>query len=166
MDKFYHHPTFGYHQGVPIGGEESTEITEAEFLAGIEAADLEEIDTTDINVIANKKLLDIQKEKCRIRDSGVFVEGVLFDTDESARIAYLEYLGLFQMNPNHVESNWKASENTFVVFTPDLFFKVIAARQINERNAFEWQKSRVQEIEAAVSANDKNALMDVSTIYQ
>lgn len=170
MDKYYYHPDFGYHQGVPIGGDESTEISEEEYLLGIEQTASQEIDDTDIYILAKKKLDLIQKEKCRVRDSGVAVPvdgtSILFDTDESARIAYLEFLGLSQLSPGHVETNWKASANIFVAMTQELFFQVIVARQTNERNAFEWQKARVQEIEEAVANNDKIALIEVSEIYQ
>ncbi len=165
MDKYYYHPLYGYHQGVPIGGDESTEITEAEYLAGIETEASQEIDNTDIYVLAKRKLDAIQKEKCRVRDSGVAVDGIVFDTDNAARIAYLEFLGMSQMNPGYTEPNWKASENIFVSMTQELFFKVVLARQTNERNAFEWQKARVIEVEAAVEANDKVALMEVSEVY-
>lgn len=165
MDKYYYHPLYGYHQGVPIGGDESTEITEAEYLAGVETEASQEIDNTDIYVLAKRKLDAIQKEKCRVRDSGVAVEGIVFDTDNAARIAYLEFLGMSQMNPGYTEPNWKASENIFVSMTQELFFKVVLARQTNERNAFEWQKARVIEVEAAVEANDKVALMEVSEVY-
>lgn len=169
MDKYYHHPIYGYHQGVPIGGEESTEITEEAYLEGIELAASQEIDETDISVLANRKLEAIQKEKCRVRDSGVAVPvngtAILFDTDNAARIAYLEFLGMSQLNPGYTEPNWKASANTFVTMTPELFFMVIAARQSNERNAFEWQKARVEEIEAALAINDKTALLEVSEVY-
>lgn len=169
MDKYYHHPLYGYHQGVPIGGEESTEITEAEYLAGVELSASQEIDNTDIYILANKKLEAIQREKCRVRDSGVAVPvngtAILFDTDNAARIAYLEFLGMSQLNPGYVEPNWKASANIFVTMTPELFFGVITARQTNERNAFEWQKDRVAEVEAAVQANDKAALLEVSETY-
>ena len=169
MDKYYYHPSYGYHQGVPIGGDESTEITEAEYLAGIEQAAEQEIDDTDIFILANRKLDVIQKEKCRVRDSGVAVPvngtAVLFDTDNAARIAYLEFLGMSQLNPGYIEPNWKASANIFVTMTQELFFAVVLARQTNERNAFEWQKARVEEVEAAVQANDKTALMEVSEVY-
>lgn len=165
MDKYYYHPLYGYHQGVPIGGAESTEITEAEYLAGVETEASQEIDNTDIYVLAKRKLDAIQKEKCRVRDSGVAVDGIIFDTDNAARIAYLEFLGMSQMNPGYTEPNWKASENIFVSMTQELFFKVVLARQANERNAFEWQKARVIEVEAAVEANDKVALMEVSEVY-
>lgn len=169
MDKYYHHPLYGYHQGVPIGGDESTEISETEYLAGVEAAAAQEIDETDIYILANKKLEAIQIEKCRVRDSGVAVPvngtSILFDTDNAARIAYLEFLGMSQMNPGYIEPNWKASGNTFVSMTPELFFAVVAVRQTNERNAFEWQKARVEEVEAAVQAEDKVALIEISEIY-
>ena len=169
MDKYYYHPSYGYHQGVPIGGDESTEITEAEYLAGIEQAAEQEIDDTDIFILANRKLDAIQKEKCRVRDSGVAVPvngtAILFDTDNAARIAYLEFLGMAQLNPGYIEPNWKASANIFVTMTQELFFAVVLARQTNERNAFEWQKARVEEVEAAVQANDKTALMEVSEVY-
>ncbi len=169
MDKYYYHPVCGYHQGVPIGGDESTEVTEAEYLAGLELAEQTELDEMDIRTVANRKLAAIQVEKCRIRDSGVAVPvngtSVLFDTDNAARIAYLEFLSMSQMNPGYIEPNWKASENIFVTMTPELFFQVVLARQTNERNAFEWQKARVQEVEEAINNNDKAALLEVSEIY-
>lgn len=169
MDQYYYHPLFGYHQGVPIGGDESTQITEAAYLAGVAAAEQTEMDETDIYTLANRKLAAIQREKCRVRDSGVAVQvngtDVLFDTDSGARIAYLEFLGMSGLVPNYTEPNWKASENTFVTMTQELFFAVVTARQTNERNAFLWQKAQVEAVAAAVADNDKVALSDVSEIY-
>ena len=73
----------------------------------------------------NSKLAEIQREKCKIRDAGVTVDGILFDTDASAQSMYTQTLMMMQMNPNFVVEGWKASAGVYVNLDQALLMQVL-----------------------------------------
>ena len=71
------------------------------------------------------KLLEIQREKCKVRDAGVTVGGVLFDTDSAAQGMYTQTLMMMQMMPGFVVEGWKASAGIYVDLDQTLLMGVL-----------------------------------------
>lgn len=74
-----------------------------------------------------QKMLEIQREKCGIRDAGVVVDGILFDTDAAAQGMYTQTLMMMQMNPGFVVEGWKASPGVYVNMDQTMLMSVLMA---------------------------------------
>ena len=61
------------------------------------------------------KILDIQEKKKELRDAGIFIDGVLYDTDQSAQVMYTQFLLALTTDPTYKIEEWKASGESFVV---------------------------------------------------
>lgn len=97
--------------------------------------------------IASKKT-EVQQEKCRLRDSGIVINGVLFDTDAAAQSAYTKTLLACQINPEYEISDWKASDGVFVKMNKALVLQVMMASGSRESELTTRQKEKYAEIDA------------------
>lgn len=111
-----------------------------------------------LDALAAAKRAAIQAEKCRVRDGGVVVDGVLFDTDASARVAYLEIGLKFATDPSLAIPNWKASDGQWVTMTAPLFAQVMAAGEAMLRSVFAWQEEMESLVDRELAAGDVEAL--------
>lgn len=91
----------------------------------------------------------IQRTKSRRLDSGFSVDGILFDSDEKARIAYLELAQRLAMDPSYVCRDWKASSGNWVVMDAQMFTKVYAAGTKLMEKCFAWQKAQEERLASA-----------------
>ena len=91
-------------------------------------------------------------EKSRRRDSGVTVNGVLFDTDYNARTAYNELAIQFMLNPGFVVEGWKASDGQWVNMDASLYQQLMSAGHKHIKACFEWQQAEEAKINAAIPA--------------
>ena len=96
------------------------------------------------------KLAAIQAEKTKARDGGFMVNGTLFDSDEAARVAYLELAMKLQADPEF-STAWKASDGAWVTMNAELFSQVYAAGANHIAACFAWQGAREAEVAAAES---------------
>jgi len=126
-----------------------------------------------LNDAISAKKSAIQNEKCRVRDAGFEVDGVLYDSDQAARIAYLELADSLVADASYA-TPWKASAGVWVTMTASLFAKVKAAGEVHVAAAFAWQAARdaeVTTIQAAVTAGTMTeadaltAVAAVSAVY-
>ena len=154
--KYYYHPKCGFHIGSPIGGDESSEVTESEFYTGITENSL------SIEDVSKNKLLKIQTEKNSIRDGGFTYDGVLYDSDSEARLAYLELSTQLSIDPTY-STPWKASTGQWVTMNLELFNQVLPAYKAHIESCFTWQAQKEQEIAVAVANNSIEELNTVST---
>lgn len=90
-----------------------------------------------------------QAEKVRAVNAGCVVDGVLFDSDQAAKIAYLGLERKFRDNPSYVKEGWKASLGVWVDMNAALFLQVVNAVEQHESDCFAWQKAKDDEIDAA-----------------
>ena len=120
------------------------------------------------------KTAAIQVAKCAARDAGFKVDGVLFDSDQAARLAYMEFALALTQDASNTQTSWKASEGVWVTMNAALFVKVKAAGETALAAAFAWQKARDAEVVAIKSAvaagtmteaDARTALAAVSTTY-
>jgi len=97
------------------------------------------------------KLAAIQAEKARVRDGGVEVGGIVFDTDLSARMAYLELATELEADPTYT-TQWKANDDgDWVTMDGTLFTQLRSAGKTLMADAFAWQAARNAEVEAATA---------------
>lgn len=129
-------------------------------LPGVKPTEVE-LGVWAIQMVAEKKLAAIQAGKVAARDRGVEVNGVLFDSDLAARMAYNELAVRFQQNPGF-STDWKASAGQWVTMDAALFTQVMAAGEAHIQACFAWQAAREQEVAAAVAAADLEAIKAVA----
>lgn len=117
----------------------------------------------DINA-AKKRLLEIiQAEKKRIRDGGIEIDGVIFDSDKTASIAYrLFFATKLSQDPTYIK-RWKASNGTWVTMDAKLFAKIETSMENLYSSVFEWQEAKTEEIEACTTADE---LEQIEVKYQ
>lgn len=106
-----------------------------------------------------KKKEALQAEKCKVRDSGIVVDGTLFDTDHGAVAAYMQFYFELMGNPSAVVSDWKASSGVWVEMNGALLAKIMAGLRSMQKSVFSWQKEKEKEFTDAVNKGE-----DVSSI--
>ena len=123
----------------------------------------EEAITTEFDLEAAKadKLEKIQQGKVAARDGGFDVSGTKFDSDQSARIAYLE-LSMKLQTDSTFTTEWKANDETWVMMDAALYAQVAAAGQTHIENVFAWQAQQNALVASATTAED---LAAISTVY-
>lgn len=115
----------------------------------------------DINDRAAAKLTAINNGKNATLDGGFIHDGVLFDSDSKARLAYLE-LSLKLGQDAAYSTPWKASAGQWVTMDAALFAALQPAYEAHIAGCFAWQAAREQEVAAAVAAGDVEALEAVA----
>lgn len=88
---------------------------------------------------------------------GVFVDGVLFDTDIPARVAYQELAFLFQRNPTETVQ-WKASDGVWITMTAALFEKLQTAFRQHLENVFSFYCRFCSDVENATTEQELEML--------
>lgn len=132
------------------GEQSEAGLRDALLFYGLPLGSLQSVDA----IIAAKSAA-IQAEKCRVRDAGFLVDGVLYDSDQAARLAYMEFALSLAQDASYTQQNWKASEGVWVTMDALQFSKVKRAGETALAAAFDWQKARDAElaaIKAAVAA--------------
>jgi hypothetical protein len=92
-------------------------------------------------------LAAINAEKNRRRDGGFTVDGVLWDSDYAARLAYAEVRTAFDADPAYTVE-WKASAGQWVTLDKALYDAVRAAGAAHIAAAFAWQRQKEEELAA------------------
>ena len=118
-------------------------------------------DALSLETAKANKLALVQVEKNRKRDAGFLVNGVLFDSDSEARVAYLELSMKLQVDPEFT-TDWKASDGQWVIMNATLFADVYAAGAAHIANCFNWQANKENEIQACESIEDLN---NINIVY-
>lgn len=96
-----------------------------------------DIDTSNHIVLRNIYLQILDMQKKDKLDAGFFVDGILFDSDVNARLAYAELAMKFTTNPSYTKK-WKASSGIWVDMDFDLFQKVCCMGELHISKVFEW----------------------------
>lgn len=115
----------------------------------------------DLNALKMESWVIANEEKNRVRDGGFYVNGVLFDSDMAARIAYTELAIHLQVDPTFT-TVWKASAGNWVTMTAVLLSQVYAVGQQHIQDCFTWFALKEAAIQAATSAEE---LANISLVY-
>jgi len=124
----------------------------------------DEVAEETIDEILHRKLNEIQLEKNRVRDGGFQHNGVHFDSDAEARLAYLELSIQLSIDPAY-STQWKASSRQWVNMDLDLFNQVLPAYKDHIEFCFEWQGLKEYQLTTAYNSGDKSQLESISTVF-
>lgn len=106
------------------------------------------------------KLVRINDAKNTALDGGFVHDGVLFDSDSKARLAYLEFAFKLGQAPEY-STAWKASTGQWVVMDAALFMALQPAYEAHIQGCFAWQAAREMEVAAAQSVTEVEAVSEV-----
>ena len=115
----------------------------------------------DIAALASEKLTAINDGKNVALDGGFVYDGVFYDSDAKARLAYLELSLKLGQDPTY-STPWKASAGQWVMMTAALFAALQPAYEAHIAGCFAWQRFREAAVAAAVAAGDTEALAEVA----
>lgn len=121
--------------------------------------------------IVASKIAEIRSERKRIEVFPVVLNETPFDMDATARTKYVETMLTFTAFPELEIPGWKASDNAetglgyYVTMTKSLLNAVWALGLEQAQKAFAWEAAKQAEIDAAISAEDIEALISVETTY-
>lgn len=99
----------------------------------------------------------IQTRKVQARDGGFLVNGVRFDSDGAARIAYIELAMRLQASATF-STAWKASDGVWVTMNAALYAQVAAAGEAHVSAAFARQAELDAALDACTTIEAVNAL--------
>lgn len=105
----------------------------------------------------------IQEKKNKKRDGGFLVDGVLFDSDSAANVAYLNFYTKITQNPSY-STMWKASKGCWVLMDAAKFAEVYAAFESNNTAAYAWQAQMDGTLAAA--PDTKEALQEIEEMIK
>ena len=103
------------------------------------------------------KLDAINSGKNVALDAGFVHDGVLYDSDYKARLAYLEAATQFQLDPEF-STHWKASTGQWVTMNAALFAALIPVYRAHVQACFAWQGAREQDVAAALALEDEGEI--------
>ncbi|MEH0021699.1 MAG: hypothetical protein V6Z89_18730 [Desulfobacter sp.] len=113
-----------------------------------------------------EKKTAIQEAKKQVRDSGVTVDSIRFDTDITARISYQEFAAKIAADPAYTVPDWKASGDVFVAMDAALYERISAAMEQLMGRVFTWQKDQNARVDAVSDpATAMEELEQISTTY-
>lgn len=115
-----------------------------------------------VDEVRQEALAKLNSEKRKIKTEGVTVEGVKFDTDEESRIAYLELMIKFMINPEYTVNDWKASDGVWVTMNKSMFDKLVTAWEARLTSLFSFVKVKETEIKNKV---DKESISNTNVTY-
>lgn len=119
------------------------------------------------NAILNKhkeeKLRKLQTEKIKIRDGGLILNNIKWDTDERAQAAYVKFFLKLQVNQEFIKPDWKASEGIWTEMNATVLNELSAALEQHETLLFTWQRNKEAEINACETIEQ---LKQVSLSYE
>ena len=118
----------------------------------------------DIAALAQAKLAAINEDKNAALDGGFVHDGVLYDSDAKARLAYLELAVKLGQNPEY-STHWKASTGQWVTMDAALFAVIQPAYEAHIAGCFAWQAAREAEVAAAVAAGAGLTLEQVDEMF-
>jgi len=122
---------------------------------------LEPVFPPTLDELKAQKLQTVATARRKALDDGFMHDGILWDSDANARIAYAELAMRYQYDPAFV-TTWKASDGYWVEMTAPLFQAVYAAGAEHVQTCFAWQSAKEVEIKACESVKE---LEKVSVIF-
>lgn len=102
---------------------------------------------------------------------GIMHDGVMYDSDATARAKYGETRDVFALMPEMVVEGWKASDGpdglgVYVTMTKALLDALTLAGSAHDKACFDWERDRQAEVAAALAleneAEARTALLDIS----
>lgn len=148
---------YGIHPGVWKWAEVERWVAEGNTIEPFETP------TEKLENAKKTKESAIRQEKIVAKSKGIVVDGILFDTDDAARLSYIEFMLKQMINPSYTVSEWKASEGVWVTMDAILFGKLMTAWEARLTSLFSFVKTKENELK---SKNTVKAIQVIDTEYK
>ena len=102
---------------------------------------------------ADKKV-ELQQEKCRRRDAGMTIDGILWDTDYAAQTMYTQFAVGLSSNPQLSINPWKASAGVYSIMDAAMIQQIIAHWTVYVSGITATQQAKEAEIDALLSISE------------
>lgn len=127
----------------------------------------EVVEQPTIEQVKAAKLARIRAARHAVEFGGTMHDGVMYDSDATARAKYGETRDVFALMPDMVVEGWKASDGpdglgTYVTMTKALLDALTMAGAAHDKACFDWERGRQAEVAAAVADGDMEALVAIS----
>ena len=83
----------------------------------------------------------LKSKKIKLREQGLVVSGIKFDTDYNAEIAYLTFLNKTKDDPKYT-TRWKASKGIWITMNRELCLKVKKLVDEYINNIYKWEEEK------------------------
>lgn len=97
------------------------------------------------SVLRHELKLALKEKKRELRDSGIYFDKILFDSDHRAEFAYNDFFAQAKNDPSLVK-RWKASDGVWVDMTKDLCEKVLPLVRQHRQRFYEWYEMKEKEL--------------------
>ena len=131
---------FGIHPGVWKWAEVEAWVAQGNTIEPFET------DAEKFEKAKKEAEMALEQEKKAVKTQGVVVDGTLFDTDDSARLSYIEFMLKLMQSPQYTVSEWKASDGVWVTMDSVLFNKLMAAWEVRLTTIFSFVKAKENEL--------------------
>ena len=138
----------------PFAGGKNTIWRDGWILEDIPAPEVESEVIPSLPDTKTAKLHRINDAKNTYLDGGFLHNGVLFDSDSKARLAYIEFAHKLTTSPLY-STPWKASAGVWVTMDATLFTALQPAYQSHISACFAWQAAREMEVAAAMALENE-----------
>lgn len=113
--------------------------------------------TKAFEALKKEKLAEADAKKKQLRDGGFELNGILFDSDFGARMAYAELGIKFSQDPTY-STLWKASTGQWVTMDATLYQQIASAGEAHISGVFAWLAGVQAAIAAAETVADLLAI--------
>ena len=126
-----------------------------------------------IDELKAAKIAAIRAARHAVEFGGIMHDGVMHDSDATARAKYGETRDVFALMPDMVVEGWKASDGpdglgVYVTMTKAILDALTLAGAAHDKACFDWERDRQAEVAAAMALEDeadaRSALAAVSEV--
>lgn len=116
--------------------------------------------TVPVSEIAAQKIASIRAARHAVEFGGIMHDGVMYDSDATARAKYGETRDVFALMPEMVVEGWKASDGpdgvgVYVTMTKELLDALTLAGAAHDKACFDWERDRQAEVAAAMALENE-----------
>lgn len=120
----------------------------------------------DLDAVKVAKLARIRAARHAVEFGGMMHDGVMYDSDATARAKYSETARVFDLMPEMVVEGWKASDGPdgqgiYVTMTQALIEALTLAGAQHDGACFAWERARAAEVAAAETVEEVEAVSEV-----
>jgi hypothetical protein len=113
-----------------------------------------------IDELKAAKIAAIRAARHAVEFGGIMHDGVMYDSDATARAKYGETRDVFALMPDMVVDGWKASDGpdglgVYVTMTKALLDAMTLAGAAHDKACFDWERDRQAEVAAAMALENE-----------
>jgi len=151
---------------VPVAGKVRRFVSGAWEYADVVAEPMDPEYEPSLEEVKAAKLSRIRSARHAVEFGGMMHDGVMYDSDATARAKYSETARVFGLMPGLEIEGWKASDGpdgqgVYVTMTKTLLDALTLAGAQHDAACFAWERARAAEVAAAETVGEVEAVSEV-----